>query len=126
MSEIHAERREPTAPAAPIDLAATGRQLLEDARGMASGRAARTLIPGAHAPLKQTLVALRAGVELSEHDTNGPATIYLLEGRATLPVADAGAIELAAGQWAVVPDVPHGLAAGEDCVALITVAPTAE
>ena len=125
MADIHAERRDPAAPTEPIDLGRVGDELLDEARDMASGRAARTLTPGAHAPLKQTLVALREGVELSEHDTNGPATIHVLRGRATLPAVDGRALELGAGEWVVIPDVRHSLVAGEDCLALITVVPTA-
>jgi quercetin dioxygenase-like cupin family protein len=125
MSEIHAERRQPAAPQGPLDLAATGDELLEEAATMASGRAARTLTPGLHAPLSQTLIALRAGVELSDHDVNGPATIQLLRGRATLRTRD-GELALAAGQWAIVPEDRHNLRTAEDTVALVTVAPTAD
>jgi quercetin dioxygenase-like cupin family protein len=125
MSEIHADRRPPSAPEGPLDLEGAGESLLDEARGMSSGRAAKSLTPGAHAPLKQTLIALRAGVELSEHQTNGPATIHLLRGRATIN-SDEGAIELQSGQWAAIPAVRHNLQSSADTVALITVAPTAE
>ena len=36
-----------------------------------AGRAALTLGPGAGAPLKQTLLALRGGVQLADHDAPG-------------------------------------------------------
>ena len=123
MSAIHADRREPAAPEGPLDLAAAGADLLGEAKSMASGRAARTLTPGLHAPLSQTLVAVRAGVELSEHDMNGPATILLLRGRVTMN-ASAQPIELGAGQW-VDAATRHSLRADEDAVLLVTVAPTA-
>jgi quercetin dioxygenase-like cupin family protein len=125
MSEIHADRRPPSEPAGPLNLAAAGDSLLEEARGMSSGRAAKSLTPGAHAPLKQTLVALRAGVELSEHRTNGPATIHLLRGSATINSQE-GTIQLSGGQWAAIPAAEHNLQAATDTVALLTVAPTAE
>lgn len=126
MSDIHAERRPPSSPEGPLDLGAAGERLLDEARAMSSGRAAKSLTPGMHAPLTQTLVALRAGVELGDHRMNGPATIHLLAGRATIN-ADAGqAIELRAGQWAAIPAALHNLDAAEDTVALITVAPAAE
>lgn len=125
MTDIHADRRQPETPEGPLDLAAASDDLLDEARGMASGRASRTLTPGAHAALKQTLVALRGGTALSEHDTNGPATIHLLRGAATINAA-AGSVSLAAGQWAVIPAQRHDLQTSEDTVALITVAPTAE
>jgi quercetin dioxygenase-like cupin family protein len=122
MSDIHADRRAPAEPDGPLDIAAEGDRLLDQARGMSSGRAARTLTPGAHTPLKQTLVALRAGVELDEHQANGPATIQLLKGAATMNSPE-GAIQLHGGQWAQIPDAPHNLHAEDDTVALITVAP---
>lgn len=122
MGDIHADRRQPAPPDGPLELTAAGADLLEEATGMASGRAARTLTPGAHAPLKQTLVALRGGVELSEHDVNGPATVLLLQGRATLHFGQE-AIDLATGEWSLIPQVRHSLQAGEDSVALFTIVP---
>jgi len=124
MSDTHADRREPLEPDVPLDLGSAGDSLMEEARGMASGRAAKTLTPGAHGPLKQTLVALRAGVELDEHVANGTATIHLLRGSATLNSGD-GTVELSSGQWAPIPADRHDLRAADDTVALITVAPTA-
>lgn len=124
MSDVHADRRTPAEPDGPLDISAESDRLLDQARGMSSGRAARTLTPGAHTPLKQTLVALRAGVELDEHQANGPATIQLLRGAATMNSQE-GAVQLRAGQWAHIPDAPHNLYADDDTVALITVAPPA-
>lgn len=124
MSQIHADRREPAPPEQPLDLETAADTLQAEAAEMASGRAARTLTPAPHGALKQTLVALRGGTELSEHETNGPATIQLLRGAATIN-SEQGSISLGAGQWAVIPDVRHDLQATEDSVALLTVAPTA-
>jgi quercetin dioxygenase-like cupin family protein len=124
MSNTHADRREPFTPDAPLDLTSAGDILLDEARGMASGRAAKTLTPGAHGPLMQTLVALRAGVRLGEHVANGRATIQLLRGSATLNSED-GAVELSQGRWAPIPGARHDLEANDDTIALITVAPTA-
>lgn len=122
MSDVHADRRSPAEPDEPLDIGAAGDRLLDQARGMSSGRAATTLTPGAHTPLKQTLVALCAGVELDEHQANGPATIQLLRGAATMNSPE-GAVQLHGGQWAQIPDAPHNLRAEDDTVALITVAP---
>lgn len=88
---------------------------------MSSGRASRTLTPGAHRPLKQTLVALKAGEALSEHTVNGPATIQLLRGAATMTDAER-TLDLSEGDWAAIPQDRHDLQAQEDTVALITVA----
>lgn len=125
MSETHADRRSPASPSDPLDLAAAGERLLEEARSMSSGRASRTLTPGAHGPLMQTIVGLTAGVVLGEHVANGPATIYVLRGTATINSQD-GAVRLTGGQWAPIPAARHDLQAHDDTVALITVAPTAE
>jgi quercetin dioxygenase-like cupin family protein len=125
MSEIHADRRPSSAPHGPLDLAAAGDSLMVEALGMSSGRAAKSLTPGAHEPLTQTLLALRAGVEIGADRLNGPATIYLLRGTATIDSHDE-TIELASGQWAAIPMLGSDLRAGEDAVALITVALTAE
>lgn len=121
MGRRHADRRDPEAPEMPADLSALGDALLEEAATMSSGRASRTLTPGAHRPLKQTLVALRSGEELGEHTTNGPATIHLLRGTATINAGDV-TLELSAGRWATIPEDRHDLQAAEDTVALITVA----
>jgi quercetin dioxygenase-like cupin family protein len=124
VSDIHADRRPPAQPDVPLDLEAAGQQLLDEARGMAAGRAARSLTPGPHAALTQTLLALCSGRELSEHEANGPATIQLLQGTASI-TSDDGVLELQRGQWAPIPASRHNLRAGDDVVALLTVAPTA-
>ena len=53
------------------NLAAAAAELLERAAAAPVGRTALTLLPGAGAPLKQTLLALRGGVHLAEHDAPG-------------------------------------------------------
>ena len=125
MTEIHADRRPPSEPEVPLDLDAAGRELLEEARSMASGRAAKSLTPGAHAPLTQTLLTLTAGHELGAHQANGPATIYLLRGAVTI-TSDNVTVDLRAGDWARIPTALHNLRADEDVVALLTVAPTTD
>lgn len=124
MSDIHADRRPPSAPDGPLDLQAAGRTLLEEAQGMASGRASKSLTPGVHAPLTQTLMALRAGTELGGHEANGPASIYLVSGRASLASGE-GTVEVSGGQWVSIPASVNSLVAAEDTIALLTVAPTA-
>lgn len=118
---IHAERREPEEPGGVLDLAGAGDELLETASGLDSGRASRTLTPGAHAPLKQTLVALLDGRRLAPHTTNGKATIHVLRGRVVVSAAG-DELALDEGQWAVVPHEEHDLRAESDAVVLLTVA----
>ncbi|HSK24063.1 MAG TPA: cupin domain-containing protein [Egicoccus sp.] len=109
-------------PTPPVDLAEIGQQLLGEARE-SSGRSAVTLTPSDGGPLKQTLIALTAGSELTEHPSPGPAAIHVLEGAGTLRWGDESS-RLIAGQWAPLPLDKHGLSAEEDLVALLTVVST--
>ncbi len=104
-----------------VDLRAAAEELVRSLAGQPSGRAATTLTPGAHAPLKQTLLALAAGNRLQDHRAPGRATIEVIVGQVQITVGDEGTV-LAAGQWALIPDQVHGLLADEDSVALLTVA----
>lgn len=118
---VHAERREPSPPTGALDLAAEGQGLLEQARGQAAGRAARTLTPGGGALLKQTLVALDGGRHLDEHTAPGPATILVLSGQITLRVSDT-TLPIAEQGWAQLPTEAHSVSADQSAVLLITVA----
>lgn len=104
-----------------VDLHDAAQELLAGLADQRSGRLARTLSPGAHAPLKQTLLALAADHRLQDHRAPGQATIEVIVGRVRLTVGDE-AETLVTGQWAPIPDQVHGLAADEDSVALLTVA----
>ncbi|WP_370324206.1 cupin [Euzebya sp.] len=95
--------------------------VLAEARDARSGRAARTLVPGAGAPLKQTLLALTAGTVLADHESPGAATIQVLRGEVRLTSGE-GPQVLDAGALAPIPPMRHGLAANDDAVVLITVA----
>jgi quercetin dioxygenase-like cupin family protein len=121
--EIHAPRRTPASPDAPVALSAIGQELLEQAHAMAAGRSARTLTPGAGGALKQTVLALVEGTLLEEHTAPGPATIQVLSGEVRLGTP-AGPVDLHAGQWAPIPDERHDLAATSDATVLLTVAST--
>lgn len=119
--QIHAERREPQEPGAPFDLSGAADELLDQARNLSAGRAARTLTPGAGGLLKQTLVALTAGTELDEHTTPGPTTIQVLRGTATLRLGG-DEVDLDADTWAPIAEEVHDLRAATDTVVLLTVA----
>lgn len=119
-NEIHAERREPEQPRGAFDLAEAARELLEQAGGLSAGRAARTLTPGAGAPLKQTLLALTSGQRLDAHEAPGPATVHVLSGEVSLRTGD-DELQLRQGHWAAIPSVEHDLGAETDAVVLLTV-----
>jgi quercetin dioxygenase-like cupin family protein len=93
-------------------------QLLAEATSSSAHRAARTLIAG-KAPLRQTVIALAAGAEMSEHENPGYATVHLLSGNARL---DAGSRswELRAGSHLVVPNERHSVRAEADTVMLLS------
>ncbi len=118
---VHAERRDPSPPPGAFDLAAAGRDLLEQAGGLAAGRAARTLTPGIGTWLKQTLIALEEGRHLDEHTAPGPATLQVLTGQVTLR-ADDRTLPVPEGGWAMLPTQAHDLYADRAAVVLITVA----
>jgi hypothetical protein len=65
---------------APVDLAVLAGELLDKATREHSGRAARTL-PHPVDGLRQTVIALRGGAALDEHESPGPASLLVLRGR---------------------------------------------
>lgn len=105
---------------APIDLHALAGELLEKATSEHAGRAGRTL-PHPVDGLGQTVIALRADAELSEHESPGPATILVIRGRVRL-VAGEQTVSLAAHQISPIPNRRHSLHADEDSVVLLSVA----
>jgi quercetin dioxygenase-like cupin family protein len=103
----------------PIDLQELSDDLLRQATSTTAQRAARTL-PHPVDGLRQTVIALAAGAELTEHESPGPATLHVLRGRVRLVARHT--VELAAGQLAPIPDERHSLAAEENAVVLLSVA----
>jgi quercetin dioxygenase-like cupin family protein len=102
-------------------LTALTAELLDTARGSSSGRGARTLVGGHTHTLRQTLVALRAGAALDEHENPGEATLQVLAGRVRLTSGDSST-DGTTGDLLTVPDARHSLTALEDAAVLLTVA----
>jgi quercetin dioxygenase-like cupin family protein len=102
-------------------LSALATEHLEVARTSPSGRSAHTVIGGHNRTLRQTLIALRGGQALDEHENPGEATVHVLSGRVRLATRDTF-WDGGAGDLLVVPDARHTLSAVEDAVVLLTVA----
>ncbi|NLE78458.1 MAG: LuxR family transcriptional regulator [Rhodococcus sp.] len=102
-------------------LEALAREQLEKAAAASSGRAAHTVYGGHEHVLRQTLIAMTAGTELSEHDNPGEATVQVLQGRVTLRAGDVS-WDGRRDDLLVVPQALHSLEAIKDSVVLMTVA----
>jgi quercetin dioxygenase-like cupin family protein len=94
---------------------------LDAARTTSSGRSALTVYGGHGRTLRQTLIALRAGEHLDEHENPGEATLHVLHGQVRLATADT-ACEGTTGDLLVIPDARHSLTAVDDAAVLLTVA----
>jgi len=103
-----------------VSLIALGRHHLDQALRASSGRSAETVFGGHEHHLRQTLIALRSGESLSEHENPGEATVQVLVGRVLLC---AGSAEWngSPGDLLTVPNGRHALDAVEDSVIVLTV-----
>jgi quercetin dioxygenase-like cupin family protein len=103
-----------------ISLDAVAREQRKRAAAADSGRSAETVCGGHEKALRQTVIAMNAGVELSEHENPGEATVLVLSGRVELRSKDvtwAGRT----GDLLTVPDDRHSVHAMEDSAILLTV-----
>jgi quercetin dioxygenase-like cupin family protein len=104
-----------------FSLDARAREHLERAVAAPTGRSAETIYGGHEHVLRQTLIALRSGTTLAEHENPGEATVLVLRGRVRLRSGD-DAWEGMAGDLLAVPPARHSLEALQDAVVLLTVA----
>lgn len=104
-----------------VSLTALAREHLETARASSSGRSSHTVYGGHEHSLRQTLIALKAGSGLDDHQSPGEATLYVLQGRVRVTNAHAN-WEGSPGDHIVIPTSRHGLQALEDACVLLTVA----
>lgn len=101
-------------------LTALARHQLEQAMKASSGRSAHTVYGGHEHVLRQTLIALREGSSLDEHENPGEATLQVLQGRVTL-VAGKDRWNGSPGDLIFIPSSRHALEAVESSVVLLTV-----
>lgn len=106
-----------------LPLDAIAREHREKAAAASTGRSATTVYGGHEQVLRQTLVALSATTWLTEHETSGEATLYVLHGRVRLH-AGPNSWEGRNGDLLIIPPAPtrHSLEALEDSAVLLTVA----
>jgi quercetin dioxygenase-like cupin family protein len=103
-----------------ISLTAMASEKLAEARQAHSGRAAHTIHGGHEHELRQTVLALLAGRELSEHDSPGQASLQVLQGHVRLTAGD-DAWDGKTGDYVVIPPQRHSLQAVDDSVVMLTV-----
>jgi quercetin dioxygenase-like cupin family protein len=104
-----------------LSLDALAREQLAAAERATAGRSARTVMGGHERTLRQTVIAIRAGHELAEHENPGEATVHVLHGRVRLRSGDTS-WDGVGGDLLFVPDARHSLLAIEDSAVLLTVA----
>ena len=103
-----------------VSLTALAREHLEAARAASSGRSSHTVYGGHEHSLRQTLIALKAGSALDEHESPGEATLHVLHGRVRVTNAQAH-WDGSPGDHIIIPQSRHGLSALEDSAVLLTV-----
>ncbi|MEU9131754.1 cupin [Kitasatospora sp. NPDC048540] len=101
----------------PVDLNALADEHSAKAAASAHGRSAHLLVHDG--VLRQTVIALRSGAALDEHNAPVAASLLVLRGRVSLTVAGRR-YEVAAGQLRPIPQERHGLLAHLDSVVLLT------
>lgn len=104
-----------------VSLTGLVQEHLAAAREASSGRSAVTVYGGREHRLRQTLIALRAGERLGEHDAPEEATLQVLDGQVALH-AGSDTWRGAPGDHVVIPPQRHDLEAVVDAVVLLTVA----
>ena len=103
-----------------ISLTSLAAEKLAEAKKLNSGRAAHTIHGGRTHELRQTVLALLAGHELSEHDSQGEATLQVLQGHVRVTTGD-DAWEGKTGDYVAIPRERHALHAVEDSVIMLTI-----
>jgi len=104
----------------PTSLTDLSDQQITEARTASSGRTVTTLHGGSDHTLKQVVLTLAAGRELSDHENPGEATLLVIRGRVRLGTASAS-VEVAEGEYLVIPPERHHLVALTDATVLLSV-----
>ena len=84
------------------------------------GRCAQTLVGGHDRMLRQTVITIRDGSSLAEHESPGEATLLVLSGKVSLRTATDECVG-GKGDLLGIPDERHSLHAMGDASVLLTV-----
>jgi len=103
-----------------ISLTSLAAEKLAEAQQSHSGPAAHTIHGGHAHELRQTVMALLGGHDLSEHDSPGEATLQVLQGHVRLTTGG-DAWDGKTGDYVAIPAERHALHAVEDSVIMLTV-----
>jgi quercetin dioxygenase-like cupin family protein len=104
-----------------LSLDGIGREQLVHAKDESSGRSSSTVFGGHEQVLRHTVIALREGSSLTEHNSPGEATIIVLSGHVLLS-AGSTSWEGHKGDLLVIPPERHSLEALKDTVVVLTTA----
>jgi quercetin dioxygenase-like cupin family protein len=104
-----------------MSLDALAREHVARAGADTTGRSSETVFGGHERTLRQTLIALKAGQSMSEHENPGEATLFVLKGRMRL-IGEDTSWDGRTGDLLIVPQGRHSVEAVEDSVVLLTVA----
>ncbi|MEO3806417.1 cupin domain-containing protein [Nonomuraea sp. B1E8] len=103
-----------------VSLTALARQQTDLAAGAGGGHTADTVYGGHEKVLRQTVIGMKQGSHLAEHENPGEATVQVLHGRVRM-LSGAESWEARTGDLLIVPDARHSLEALEDSAVLLTV-----
>lgn len=101
-----------------VDLAALAEELCADLPNHPAGRTARTVMSGPR--MRAVVIAMGAGVAMSEHEAPPAATLQVVKGQVTLR-GEGEEWTLAAGQLVPIPPHRHSVEAHVDSAFLLTV-----
>ena len=103
-----------------LDIGQESEAILDAARALGVGHAAKTLIKDG--PIRLVILGFKAGSSLREHSAGGPLSIQVLSGR--VEVSTAGRSDSVVSGKALIlgPSVIHSVEATTDAVLLLTIA----
>lgn len=94
--------------------------LVQGAAAASNGRAAHLLFGGPGSAMTQTVIAMRQGAVLQDHESPAEATLVVLRGRVRVTDGTDPRVEGGQGDLLVIPPQRHGLEALTDAAVLLT------